>query len=388
MVKLKWMALGLLVVLALSLGGCAKRRADITIMDNFIEDSACGDIVNAPSLAFDAILEAWKADHPGVEIVEKKRSGSGDISALAVLGSEHMPDIFMASPTLGRLLAKKGLVMDLSDTIPEAERAEPFVYDGLAYAFPAWAPSVSLVVHEGDCPDSWTGLYARGYKVAWGGNAAGDLLGPALAARDAQAWLDHMAAADRQCTFLDDGIVEALTESVEMRASDILVQMSPDDAVQAFISRKYRAALLSGDSVYKLLDKLEPERRERLQFAAFPTISGGEYLPTGVQYGLFINAAVADDAGKLANCIDLCRRLARAARADRGSDATLRRLNAFVNRANPCRNCGLYLAGEVWSPLGQTRLSPIETAVSMQNAYDQYFLGIEDYSKQMDLYSE
>ena len=163
---------------------------------------------------------------------------------------------------------------------------------------------------------------------------------------------------------------------------------TPDEAVQAFISRKYRAALLSSDSVYKLLDRLEPERRERLQFAAFPTISGGEYLPTGVQYGLFINAAVADDAGKLANCIDLCRQLARAALADRGSDATLRRLNAFVSRANACRNCGLYLTGEVWSPLGQTRLSPIETAASMQNAYDQYFLGVEDYSKQMDLYSE
>ena len=387
MVKLKWIALGLLGLLALCLGGCAKQRADITVMDNFIQDDTLGECFNAPALRFDALLEAWKDGHPDIELDEKKRAGSGDISALAVLGADHLPDVFMASPTLGRLLVEKGLVLDLSDYIPVQERVEPFVYGGAAYAFPATAPSFSVVIHEGDFPDSWTALYARRYKVAWGGNIT-DLLSPAMAANGAQAWFDHMIAADKECTFLNDDIMEAIVDATEMRDSGLLVEMTADEAILAFINRKYCAVVLNEESVYRLIDQLDSERRKLLRFSVFPSIAGEKNTPIGVPYGFFINARLAEDAGKLALCVELCRHLMQAAGADRGDDEALERLDNFIRQAKPCRNCAYYLSSEVWSPLKNTQLPPIETAVKMQNCYDQYYLGVEDFSKQMDLYYE
>lgn len=388
MPKIKWICLATLLCLMLPLCGCGKQAADITIMDNFIVDSACGDIVNAPNTRFDLLLDEWCASHSDIEIAEKKRPGNGDISSLAVLGVDHLPDVFMADGPLGRLLAEKGLVLDITEYVPKDRIAQPFVYHDSVYAFPASAPSISVVIYEGPFPQTWTELYARQYKVAWGNNFTFDLLSPSIAANGAQTWLDNMIAADKEHTFLDDCFVAAIVEAVEYQRSGVLVEMTPEDAIQAFIQRKYGAILLNGENIYTLLESIEPERRDSLMFTTLPFHSGSGYMPMDVRYGFFINANVAEDAQKMALCIDLVKHLSQTADTVRGKDAALEHLDDCVKRAKPCRICGLYLNSQIWAQLTNAEKTPMEMAINMQNAYDQYYLNTEDYSKQLDFFSQ
>ena len=79
-------------------------------------------------------LRLWEMEHPQYEIRERDRIRDWDFVNLAVMGTDHLPDIFIADYYNGEKLAVTGSVKDISDIDP-AHDGNVFTVNGSIYAF-------------------------------------------------------------------------------------------------------------------------------------------------------------------------------------------------------------------------------------------------------------
>ena len=407
----------LICLLCFLLVGCKKESADIILLDCYVSDDDYGSLVNAPIEQFDSRIEEWKHDNPDVALKEKKRIGTSELAALGRLGADHLPDIFMAEGTLGRLLEAEGLVLDLSHYIDYSkDELNPFVYDEKIYAFPILKYSPSLVIYNGKAlkmtgydkfPDSLETLieidsktHNMGYSYTLGisnTSVISGIISPCLA-MTSPSWLSHMVKGDKTCSFTDSSFIDILDFVQKFYQSNVICQdymgKTADSLIDDYVHEKCLAVMLSGEDIYRLLEKTRETHKDlyiNTDFCGLNLFNDAETkIPLGLSYGLFINANVAKNPDKLEKCINLCQYLSSFEYQPIPSDDVLNRLDTILKTASVCPMVNQYLRGNIWSighlldnkdPEGADIV-----ASEMQNTYEQYYLNIEDYSKKADQY--
>ncbi len=423
--KMKRLAFFLLAAALLMLAGCGGKSGGITLLDPRGVPAEAGPVEKAIYDQLEEALTSWAGESPQAAPVLRKAGGS-ELSALALMGTEHLPEMLLTDGAMGRKLAEAGLVLDLT-ALEEAESAaacKPFTYDGAVYAFPITAPAFTAIVYdpsilaeaagEGAFPESPEAqrnlaakLKDRGFggltAVADSGSCAvvTELLGPLLADGEGRAWLDHMIEGDGEAAFTDALFRARLLAAKELLADGVFFDRadSGDELIEAFLRGECPAVLLASSDVYRLLDRAK-ERDEalydRLGFAALPGAEGAPVLPRDAALGLFLNVSLAEEPEKLETCLALCRRLSRepwgveAAAADE----TVRRLASFLEASPSCPLCSRYLSG-AWAFSGcgwldgegeGEPLTPEETAARLQDAYEKNYRRAADFSSQMDYF--
>ncbi len=354
-----------LILLVTLLCGCGKEAADITIMDNCFQSTTNSETRNMVCSDFEERLAQWQNENPDLILREKKQYHGAELGALARLGADHLPDIFMAGSLTGALLEAEGLVLDLSDF---TEDYPEFTYSGAVYAFPVLNEAFSVIIYDRDGRQEATS------------DSVINSLSNVMADEAGREWLGHMTAGDKEVAFTDDFFVESISAARGMTESN---------AMQDFIEGKCHSVLLSGDKVYQLLQSVkenDPERYACLRFRSY----AGNTIPRGYPYGLFLNAKLADDPDKLTLCLDLCRALAASGIA--AEDETMQRLYQLLEETEPAPMWNQYLHSTIWAQLNglisDETLTPKACAARMQDLYEQNYLNIGDYSKMLDYYSK
>ena len=304
-------------------------------------------------------LEAWKAAHPEISVLERKNISGTDLNSLAVIGVEHMPDIFITDGVTGRLLAFAGRALDLSGYAPPLPGLS---YTGGAWAFQARREAVELVVFD---PES-TGIQDPGFL------SAADLLNACFSDAEGQLWLQHIISNDGHAVFTDRFFLERfswLQNKVHTRAFS---------SIEDFVTGQCSSLLVSGESLYSLLEQVkvqDPVRYARLQFRPFI----GSAILWGYDTGIFVSAALAEKPEKLQTCISLCRALAHKPQEE-AADKTLHRLQDLLDNAQHASVMTQYLSPMFWryakshclEELATSDKSPWEYAALLQDAYEKY----------------
>lgn len=271
------------------------KSADVITVDLYVTNQSADILAQ-----LDGALEQWQEDHPDVQTVQRDRIRDYDITALAVMGSDHIPDVFIADCRLGRILAGEGLVVDLTGA---AADEGTFTYGDRVCAFPALRQSYSVIIYD---PLSWHEGDPVGYASDSEFTAADCYLSPLLGDDWGRDWLDHMVAADGEASFTDSEMIGRIGRMDQMISGDTAYG-SYSELTQAFIEGECPAVVLYGDYVYAFLDELEasaPELYERTEFACMAE----GVIPAGYEYGVFVRAGM--DEQKTSECIELASLLA------------------------------------------------------------------------------
>ena len=313
------------------------------------------------------------------------------------------------------------------------------------------AQSNSLVIYNAQAwkdaglngfPQSWDeaveqakAFRALGYQgmigVAYqdGIHIVGDISSSVLTSRQSMSWFQDMIDANQSHMFRDEAFIDALSVTANMLMSDVFASdnlaVDAKGALNGFVKGDYPALLVNGDGLYAALDRIgedDPTLYSNLYFDALPVSTdadtGYNTVPTGISYGLFINADVASDPDKLAACVDLCKYLTGPAYSEmmaerygrtcftkasedawnafyaQCNDEVLKRLSTFINsQMHACIDITQYLDGSIWSSCKDGLLtaieastankgagyipSPEEIANNMQDLYEKYYLSSE-----------
>ena len=296
------------------------KTADVIMVDNFVTNP---DTVMLTQLA--CALDEWQEDHPGVQIVQRERIRDYDLTALAVMGTDHIPDVFITDCRLGRILADEGLVVDLTGA---AADSGTFTYEGRVCAFPILRESYSVIIYD---PFAWSEGDPVGYAAYSEFMVAGCYLSPLLGDEWGREWLDHMVSDDGEASFTDSGFIGRISLMDQMISSDIAYD-SYDELKEAFINGECPAVVLYGDYVYDLLDELKTSAPDLYDRVLFSCTADG-IMPAGYEYGVFVRAGM--DEQKTSECIELARLMASSATYE--SDATLERLFDLASGSNHTR---------------------------------------------------
>ncbi len=417
-----------LILLCLLLAGCSGKKEENAISLMYLSelDTEYQEMVNAPTDKFLETLDAWEAQHPYIPITEKPRHYTSDISALANLGEEHLPDVFITDCLTGRLLSDNEMVMDLSPYMENTNNPDlkPYTYGGEICAFPAVLQSFTVIAYDQEAwktagyeafPETFESLEKAArtlkknnpnYSTILGiGNSNGvpasrDLLSILLSDREGQEWFSTIRGTEKAASFTDGFFIERMTILKDILESDVFSGqegMDTKTTINAFSKGECPAVMLNGVDVLRILETVReknPELYRRIHFAAFPW-KGTQVMPAGWNYGLFINARLKEDPEKLEKCIELCRALAWTETSLDETDETLDRLVTFQEKVEICPICTQYLVGVFWSdacnscfkylteepdPKNTNRKTIREYAAGFQNIYEEYYLNIEDYS--------
>ena len=356
--------------------GCEKKNKNEIVIDIGLKYSDAGELVTAPLEYIKEKLIAWEKNHPINEIKERDRIANSDFSHLAVMGSNHLPDVFITDCLTGRLLAQAGLVKEV-----DAQDVGTFTYNGKTYAFPALREYVSAVIYD---PVKWE----TGDPVAYSEQNGISLSVDYLSVVADPEWTAHMTAGDKEAAFTDQQSLEALEAVKELVANDISYS-SVSTLTQAFVNGEISAVVLYGDDVYRLLEKVKEKNLDLYNRISFTTLEN-ELLPYGYQYGLFINAGLEGD--KLNTCMDLAKELGEAYEEDLGETIDrLEKLKSSTEHRPLMSQCfsnyfWMFAREECFSQLLLGEKNPEEYASILQNYYEQYYLNVEDYSTKFDKY--
>lgn len=245
-------------------------------------------------------LHEWEESHPGIAVEERERILDYDVASLAVMGPDHVPDIFIADRPAGRLMVDAGLVIDLSDYL---EVEDGFEYDDGTYAFPALRESYSVIIYD---KEAWHDGDPLGFDRSYMYSFIDCFLSPGLGDDWGQEWLWHLAEADGTCSFTDDEFVSRLDSAVQMMDQGIAYD-SYDELEEAFMSGECHAVALSGDRVYSLLESVRSSDQDLYDRLGFMSLVSG-IVPSGYEYGVFVRAGM--DEQKTEECIELASFLA------------------------------------------------------------------------------
>jgi len=362
--KLTLKGLSAILLFAVLACGCHAKSDDAIMVDISIIDQY--DTV--PSEQLEMTLAAWETEHPDIEVEERSRMTNEDYRLLPVLGTEHLPDIFITDSKYGMLLANAGLVLDVTDY---AEDVGTLTYNGNVYAFPGLRESISVIVYDSS---SWSEGDSFGYISSDGYSLVSGFLSGELSDVAGQEWLTHMIEDDRQASFNDEffiGVLDGMTESMNNNTP----YSSLDGITASFINGACSAVLLSGDRLYKFLDDVkasDPDLYSRLEFTTYDE----GYLPRGYSYGVFLNADLEGE--RLELCLDLANALSNNIEED--DDDILMRIDALRDVSTPVYYVSDYFTPFFWqfaeqdcfTRLGTGGLTSEEYSVILQNYYEEY----------------
>ena len=362
------------LLISIFITGCGiKKNKDDIYIDISLHDAAYSKAMENCFLESQAVIKRWEKDNS--KVYNRKRIRNSDIRQLAVLGKDHMPDIFMTDCLTGRLLYKEGLLLDLSEYI-EKDNDETFQYDDGVYAFPALLPYYTVLAYD-------SAEWKSGDSIS--ADSEG-LLSCIMSDSEGQEWFHHMIEGDKESSFTD--------AFFEERANELKKKLKESEpfSLQAFIDGSCSAVLLSGEDLYKTLEEMKThnsELYERIDFSSFDN----KHIPSGYTYGYFLNSKLLENPIKLERCIDLCRTLT--TEYDNDVDETMKRLYRCLNDSDHSPIWSQYLCDSFWSRARICCLNQInnntktirEMIAPLQNYYEEYYLGIHDYSQMMDRYN-
>ena len=354
------------LLLALMMTGCGKDTVSITIMDGFLPNENVSANRNEAYKTFEKRIDEWAGSHPLITVEERKQYHGAELGSLGTLGAEHLPDIFVLSGTTGRVFYQEGLILDLSEYISDDE--EVFFYDGVAYAFPVLNPSCTVVAFD---REAWE----PGDTVAIGTDAA-NVISCLMSDEAGKNWFNHIISGDKEAAFVDEAFVNSLIKANEL--------LQDKGTISDFINGDCGAILLSGDNIYKMLEKAKDENPGLYDRISFTTLDG-EHVPCGYGSGLFLNARLADEPEKLKQCLDLCRYL-----SDSKIAPVDERLEDILNKKSSVVLWSQFLPRDMngqLSLVGNEKVNLREISARMQDYYEEYYLNMEDYSKRFDKYS-
>ena len=357
----------LILWLTFMMVGCGKDKVSITIMDGFLPNENVSANRNEAYKTFEKRIDEWNNSHPLITVEERKQYHGSELGSLGTLGAEHLPDIFVLSGTTGRVFYQEGLILDLSEYISDDE--DSFFYDGVAYAFPVFNPSYTVIAFD---KKAWE----PGESVAIGTNEA-NVISCLMTDEAGQTWFDHIISGDKEAAFVDEVFMECLIKTNEL--------LQEKGTISDFINGDCRAILLSGDGVYNMLERVKDENPELYERTAFTTFDG-EHMPCGYERGLFLNVKLADNPEKLKECLSLCRYL-----SDSNIDLVDEKLKNILYEKNSTVLWSQFLPGDMGGQLSRVGIKNAnlrEISARMQDYYEEYYLNIEDYSKQLDKYTK
>lgn len=353
----------LLLITALILGGCNPSEGTI-VVDLFVIGASSNQEANIRSA-----LDEWMDEHPGVDVAERERIRNEDFMNLAVMGTDHLPDVFITDCLNGRVLAEEGLVMDISEY---AEDVGAFTYDGSVYAFPVMK-TYSLIVYD---PDLWSQGDPVGFLSDQGYSAAAEYLSLSLADDWGQDWLGHMVEGDMSTGFCDREFVERLSSARdEMR--NFISYEEPEQMYEDFSSGSCAAVFVSGDAIYGLMDYVRINNPSLYGRIKFDSDDNGSVLG-GCQYGVFINAGLSGE--DMDNCIDLAGRI-----SDSGFGGLYEEMGiefSLTDSSNSRRILTQCFNPAFWGNASDMcfnnpeyySMSPYELANDLQNCYERDYL--------------
>ena len=356
----------LLIAIVTGLCSCTVQSEDAITVD--ISLLNCTD--DSLSVVYDNLSE-WKSNHSEISIVERERVADDDILSLAVMGADHLPDVFITYNHAGRLLEEEGLVVELTGIAPDVSA---FDYDGGVYAFPVLREYVSVIVYD---MSSWEEGDPVGYNSEDRFTIPNCYLSSVMGTEEGLAWFDHMVAGDEGASFTDDVFVESLDMVREMLSDDIPYG-SDQEVIDAYINGECSAVAVYGETVFELLESLKTQNPDLYSRTGFAS-SLDDVVPCGYQYGVFVRAGMSEERTNV--CIDLARTLAVEC-CDWESDETTERLYALIDESRGVPLHSLYFVPWVWSfasdecfqVLGTEEKTSEEYALLLQNYYEMYYI--------------
>ena len=307
-------AVSLLLTAALLLRGCAKRNPDDTTVDISILQDVC-----ISWEVFHDAFSRWQEDYPGHRLIERESVGPNDLVILAVMGEEHLPDVFVANSHTGRLLAEAGLVVDLTGVAPDVDA---FTYGGEVYAYPVPVDSVSVIVYD---PLAWDGTSLVGFDSSDPYSLIDCYVSSLIGDVEGQTWLSHMADGDKEASFTDAYFVDRMNDALNMTNEDIPYS-SERELIDAFVSCECPAVFVSGSAVRSLLQTVRTDNPGLYDRIEFSTLTDS-CLPYGYPCGVFIRAGLDDES--LVECVQLASEMSSYTALEENDD-TLARLNGLV----------------------------------------------------------
>ena len=378
-------ALTLLLIFIFALVGNVKPRDEnLMLVDLRVYYSDAGEFVTAPLRKLLEKFEAWKAYNPRIKISERKRIINTDIMSLAVLGIEHLPDVFITDSVTGRMLADFGFVFDLTEY---AKPTETFTYNDKVYAFPVFREFSSVVIFD---KTKWK----KGDVIALGNRdgiaASVNLFSSMLSDKAGQEWFRHIVNKDRKTAFTDSFFVNRLENMKKLiqKGNFYGIEKNTSTIIQDFIEEKCFAVSLYGDDVYRLLERTKKQNTKLYERLDFTTLLF-DFVPAGYNYGLFLNAQLRETPEKLKSCVELCRALTVFDKDKEENDETLKRLDFLIKNKTKTFLSEQYLSRYFWRIAREKCFSQIsdnnkiifELANNLQNFYEEYYMNVEDYSK-------
>jgi len=359
-------AVSLMVIAALLLGGCVKKDPDTITVDISVLGSAC--------ISLDGVRAAysrWQEDNPGHSIIERESVGSNDLVSLAVMGADHLPDVFVTDSRTGRLLAEAGLVVDLTGLAPDVDT---FTYGGEVFAYPVSVESASVIVYD---PNLWEEGSMVGYDSQNPYSFADCYLSSLIIDDVGQDWLNHMVVADGQASFTDGVFVDRMDSALDLFNEDIPYE-SVTELIDAFVSGECPAVFVTGSNVRLLLKTVRTENSELYERIEFASLTN-EGLPYGYPYGVFIRSGLEDDT--LAECVHLASEIASFEMVAEDDDTT-ERFNEFVGRSDHSRILSQYFIYDFWylayeknfDRFSAGDITAEEYASILQNFYEMYYI--------------
>lgn len=358
-------AVSFILAAVLLLGGCAKTAPDAVTVDISALEYAC--------VSRDEVCEAlsrWQSDNPDTSIVVRENVGPNDLVSLAVMGEDHLPDVFVTDSRTGRLLAEAGLAVDLTGLAPDVDT---FTYGGEVYAYPVSVESVSVIVYD---PLAWDGSSPVGFDSSDPYTLI-DCYVSALIGDDAgQTWLRHMVDGDMEASFTDAYFVDRMNDALNMMNEDIPYS-SETELIDAFVSGECPAVLVSGSEARLLLQTVRTDNPGLYERIEFSTLTDG-CLPYGYPYGVFIRTGLDDE--RLVECVQMASELASSVSG--GDDDTAVRLDGCIDDSSHTGILSQYFVYDFWylayendyPRLINGEITAEEFAENLQNYYEMYYI--------------
>lgn len=316
-------------------------------------------------------LASWESEHPEYTVISRERVTDEDILSLAVMGADHLPDVFIANSQAGRLLESQGLVTELTGI---ASDVDSFNYDGGVYAFPVLRESVSVIVYD---PSVWSEGDPVGYNSDARFTVPNCYLSNVLSDDAAVNWFEHMVAGDGQASFTDDVFVEGLDITRDLIRDDIAYG-SDDELINAYVNGDCPAVTVYGNALFSLLNRLEEDNQDLYSRTGFATLTDG-VVPMGYQYGVFVRTGMSEE--RTSECIDLARSLTEGT-SSWNSDETTQRLVALMDNSKTVPLYSLYFVPWVWNyasdecffVMREEEKTSLEYSFVLQNCYEMYYI--------------
>ena len=323
-------------------------KGEITLMHFSTSEESEG---NGGSDGFRTTIANWQAAHPDITLTQDVLANAEYKQIIATRASAgDLPDVFLLQGMNTISWANGGLVMDLTDIIKASPYYAdyntayftPFTYEGKVYGYPVLTGGTCTVVIYDKAmwaeagfdtfPATWEDVEkaaeffsAKGVDTIAFGNGGkwqmnSDFISTLGNRYTGPDWFASLIAKSG-AAFTDEAFVKALAETKRLFTETKIFNqdfnvVTNEDAREYFISGD-AAAMIGGNwdeaYIWQVLKDTNEEKFNNIGFAVLPQPADATEAPNsqniGLGYAIALNPAVANDADKLAACIDLAQEL-------------------------------------------------------------------------------